>query len=348
MSQKRMYWVFQSSGWFAWALNEAVLYTNQYGWHWAWLYASLANITLAIFLTHLYKLITKQYAWQDMPLLGMLRNHFTALICMAACLVALNLPLDQYLLGDNFEVQISPFIITQYLFNFMKPLAIWMLIYFFFQYSKKQLDMEREKNQLERAIQETEGKVLRAQMNPHFVFNALNSIRALITEDPNKAKKGINQLSKLLRSSLLTERKKTITIAEELDTIIDYLNLEKIRYEERLTWKVDVAKEIIQAHIPPMLLQTLVENAIKHGIAHSSKEGLIDIRGEILGDQIHLQVINPGNLKSRGESTGIGLINSQNRLTLLFGETAHIDLKPLDKNRVLASVTIPYLAETIA
>lgn len=230
----------------------------------------------------------------------------------------------------------------------MKPLAIWMLIYFFFQYSKKQLVMERENNQLERAFQETEGKVLRAQMNPHFVFNALNSIRALITEDPSKAKKGINQLSKLLRSSLLTERKKTISIAEELDTIIDYLNLEKIRYEERLTWKVDVAKEINQAQIPPMLLQTLVENAIKHGIAHSAKEGLIEIKGKVIGDQIQLQVINPGHLKSRGESTGIGLINSQNRLTLLFGETAHIDLKPLDKNRILASVTIPYLAETIA
>lgn len=68
----------------------------------------------------------------------------------------------------------------------------------------------------------------------------------------------------------------------------------------------------------------------------------------MIGDQIQLQVINPGHLKIRGESTGIGLINSQNRLTLLFGETAHIDLKPLDKNRVLASVTIPYLAETIA
>jgi LytS/YehU family sensor histidine kinase len=91
-----------------------------------------------------------------------------------------------------------------------------------------------------------------------------------------------------------------------------------------------------------------VENAIKHGIAHSSKEGLIEIKGEVIGDQIQLQVINPGHLKIRGESTGIGLINSQNRLTLLFGETAHIDLKPLDKNRVLASVTIPYLAETIA
>ncbi len=344
-----MYWILQLGGWFAWMLNEAVVYTNQYGWHWAWLYAALANITLAIFLTHQYKNIIKVNSWQDLPLFTMLRNHFIILCLMAACLVGLNLPIDQYLLGENFEVQISPFIITQYLFNFMKPLAIWMLIYFFFQYSKKQLVMERENNQLERAIQETEGKVLRAQMNPHFVFNALNSIRALITEDPAKAKKGINQLSKLLRSSLLTERKKTISIAEELDTILDYLNLEKIRYEERLAWKIEVPKEIYQAQIPPMLLQTLVENAIKHGIAHSSKEGLIQIKGELLqGNLIQLEVINPGHLKTKGESTGIGLVNSQNRLQLLFGETAHIDLKPLDKNQVLASVTIPYISETLA
>jgi hypothetical protein len=348
MLRKRMYWILQLGGWFAWMLNEAVLYTNQYGWHWAWLYASLANISLAIFLTHQYKNIIKVNSWQDLPLFTMLRNHFVILCLMAACLVGLNLPIDQYLLGENFEVQLSPFIITQYLFNFMKPLAIWMLIYFFFQYSKKQLVMERENNQLERAIQETEGKVLRAQMNPHFVFNALNSIRALITEDPAKAKKGINQLSKLLRSSLLTERKKTISIAEELDTILDYLNLEKIRYEERLAWKIEVPKEISQAQIPPMLLQTLVENAIKHGIAHSSKEGLIQIKGEMASEMIHLQVINPGHLKTKGESTGIGLVNSQNRLQLLFGETAHIDLKPLDKNHVLASVTIPYISETLA
>jgi two-component system LytT family sensor kinase len=348
MSQQRMYWVLQTSGWFAWALNEAVLYTNQYGWHWAWIYVSLANISLAILLTHQYKLVTKEFAWQELPLLSMIRHHFVALISMAACLVALNLPIDQYLLGENFEVQISPFIVIQYLFNFMKPLAIWMLIYFFFQYSKKQVAMEREKNQLERAIQETEGKVLRAQMNPHFVFNALNSIRALITEDPTKAKKGINQLSKLLRSSLLTERKKTIPVAEELETILDYLNLEKIRYEERLTWKIEVAKEIQQAQIPPMLLQTLVENAIKHGISHSSKEGLIQIKGEKKQDYLLFQVINPGNLKSRGDSTGIGLLNSQNRLSLLFGETAYMEVKPLDKNRIVASVKIPYLTETIA
>ena len=95
-------------------------------------------------------------------------------------------------------------------------------------------------------------------------------------------------------------------------------------------------------------LEKILEWAIKHGISHSAKEGLIEINGERVEDQIYLQVINPGHLKMKGDSTGIGLLNSQNRLTLLFGETAHIDLKPLDKNHVLASVTIPYISETLA
>jgi LytS/YehU family sensor histidine kinase len=206
--------------------------------------------------------------------------------------------------------------------------------------------MERENDQLERAILETEGKVLRAQMNPHFVFNALNSVRALITEDPVKAKKGINQLSKLLRSSLLTERKKTISLSEELDTILDYLSLEKIRYEDRLEWKITIDKICQKAQIPPMLLQTLVENGIKHGISHSVKGGCIEISAEIVNSFIKISVINPGHLKiSKDISTGLGLVNSQNRLQLIYGKTAQIELQPLNKNQVCAKVTLPYLEE---
>jgi len=208
MRRKRLYWTLQFVGWFAWALNEALLYTNQYGWKWAWLFSSMANIALAIFLTHQYRGITKRYRWQDLSLWRMLQFNLLALMIMALLLMGLNIPLDYLFLQETYEVSLSPFIVIQIFFNFLKPLAIWALIYFFFQYSNKRLEMERENDQLERAILETEGKVLRAQMNPHFVFNALNSVRALITEDPQKAKKGINQLSKLLRSSLLTERKK--------------------------------------------------------------------------------------------------------------------------------------------
>lgn len=264
---------------------------------------------------------------------------------MAALLVALNIPMDYMFLGENYEVDLSTFIILQIFFNFMKPLAIWQLIYFFFQYSKKTLLMERQNNQLERTILETEGKVLRAQMNPHFVFNALNSIRALITEDPQKAKKGINQLSKLLRSSLLTDRKKTIPLSEELDTIADYLSLEKIRYEDRLEWEIRGEGHVKKAQIPPMLLQTLVENSIKHGISHSVKGGKIEILMEKTGDKLCIRVINPGHLKTKEDEIGVGMENSRHRIRLLYGETAQLILRPLDKNHVEAALFLPYFEE---
>jgi len=346
MKRKQLYWTLQFGGWFAWALNEALLYTNQYGWKWAWLFSSLANIILAIFLTHQYRRINNHFHWQELSLWRMLQWNALALLAMASCLVGLNIPLDYTFLQESYDVTLSPFIVIQILFNFMKPLAIWQLIYFFFQYSNKKLDMERENDRLERTIQETEGKVLRAQMNPHFVFNALNSVRALITEDPQKAKKGINQLSKLLRSSLLTERKKTIPLSEELDTVADYLALEKIRYEDRLTWKMDVDPACSKAQVPPMMLQTLVENAIKHGISHSVKGGTITIQAKKMVNQVHISVINPGQMKKEALHTeGVGLENSMNRLNLLFGETAQLSIRPLDKNQVEASMVLPYLEE---
>lgn len=343
MKRQKLYWVLQFSGWFAWTLNEALLYTMQYGWRWAWLYAFVGNISLAILLTHQYKRITQKFQWQNYPLFKLLRINLQALLAMSTILLAFNLPLDFALLQENYEVKLNTFIILQYLFNFMKPLAIWQLIYFFFQYSQRKLEIERQNDQLERTIQETEGKVLRAQMNPHFVFNALNSIRALITEDPNKAKKGINQLSKLLRSSLLTERKKTIPLSEEIETIVDYLSLEKIRYEDRLFWEVQIPKEHVKAEVPPMILQTLVENAIKHGISHSVKGGTIIIQAHKIGNLLHAYVINPGTIKTKESETGVGIKNSISRLKILFGETAQLRLKPFDKNQVIAELIIPYL-----
>ena len=344
MKRNQLYWTLQFGGWFAWALNEALLYTNQYGWKWAWVFSSLANIVLAIFLTHQYRRISNHFHWQDLSLFRMLQWNSLALLFMASCLVGLNIPLDYTFLQESYDVSLSPFIVVQILFNFMKPLAIWQLIYFFFQYSNKKLEMEREQDRLERTIQETEGKVLRAQMNPHFVFNALNSVRALITEDPQKAKKGINQLSKLLRSSLLTERQKTISLAEELETIADYLALEKIRYEDRLTWKLEINPACSSAQIPPMMLQTLVENAIKHGISKAVKGGLITISAQLTGDHVRISVTNPGQIKSESpNSIGVGLENSRSRLNLLFGETAQLSIRPLDKNQVEATLVLPYL-----
>jgi LytS/YehU family sensor histidine kinase len=109
----------------------------------------------------------------------------------------------------------------------MKPLMIWTLFYYASHYFERKSEIEVEKVRLESSIRETESKVLRAQMNPHFMFNALNSIRALILEEPEKAQKAVTQLSNILRSSLLADRRKTVSLSEELRTVEDYLALEK-------------------------------------------------------------------------------------------------------------------------
>jgi LytS/YehU family sensor histidine kinase len=122
--------------------------------------------------------------------------------------------------------------------------------------------------------------------------------------------------------------------------------LEKIRYEDRLDWKLSVDPICNKAQIPPMLLQTLVENGIKHGISKSVKGGIIELTAKKIGDDLQVTVINPGHLKpSKEPGEGLGLINSQNRLYLLYGKTAQIELEPLNKNQVCAKVTLPYLVE---
>ena len=111
MNQSKLYWKFQLSGWFIWALNEALLYTNQYGWKWEWIFSSLVNISLAIMLTHVYRQISHKYSWQNLPLFTLIQVNLVALMLMAAGLVALNIPLDYVFLSDNYAVELSPFII---------------------------------------------------------------------------------------------------------------------------------------------------------------------------------------------------------------------------------------------
>lgn len=346
MKHWSLYWKLQWGAWSAWTLNEVFLYTSQYGWRWEWLPSALLNLALALGLTHGYKLRCQARNWLDMPMRKLIPNQVLALLAMAMGMALPNQLLDYYLLQQDYDVNLQAFYLLQVLLNFIKPLAIWQLVYFLYKYTQRQYEMELKNQGLAQAIQETEAQILRVQMNPHFVFNALNSIRALITEDPQKAKKGINQLSKLLRSSLLSDRKQTIALQEELDTVLDFLALEKIRYEERLDWKLSIAPEALAAQIPPMLLQTLVENAIKHGISKSIKGGQIEILASMVPGFLELTVRNPGKWleRTRAEGAGLGLQNSQDRMRLLFGDTARLILKPLDKNMVEAQVRIPYLS----
>ena len=215
---------------------------------------------------------------------------------------------------------------------------IWCIFYFAFHYVQRY----NKSLKAETAAREVELNNLKAQLNPHFIFNALNSIRALVDENPRKSKESITQLSHILRNSLISDRKKLIPFMEELKTVMDYLALESIRYEERLTTAFDIDASSGKFSIPPLMLQTLVENGIKHGISNLKDGGDISIKTTVRRKQLHLQIRNTGQLLSEiNVSDGFGLANTVKRLELIFGELAKFEIKNENKTTVLTTIVLP-------
>jgi LytS/YehU family sensor histidine kinase len=223
----------------------------------------------------------------------------------------------------------------------------WNAIYSAVHHSRRTRRAELEKLQTEVVAREAELSALHGQVNPHFLFNSLNSLRALIYEDPARADRMVTELANVLRYSLTSGRARTVPLCEELDAVSDYLALERIRFEERLKVTVDVPEALDTASIPPMLLQTLVENAIKHGIEQQREPGEVRITAAQFGDSIQLEVRNTGHLRSNSNGTGIGLGNARERLRLLYGDGTSLELRE-SNGWVIASIQWPRKEASLA
>lgn len=222
----------------------------------------------------------------------------------------------------------------------------WLCLYFFYQLFDRFNRLDIERLRLTATVKEAELRALKSQVNPHFIFNALNSLRALIDEDPARARQAVTQLANLLRYSLQSGQLETVPFEDELRIVNDYLALEQVRHEERLRLRLDVAPETLHLPVPPMLLQTLVENAVKYGISQSPEGGEIAIIARREAGGLRLQVTNPGELsapapKAATASTGVGLRNAADRMRLLFGDSATLQLRALAPRVVMAEALIP-------
>jgi LytS/YehU family sensor histidine kinase len=215
---------------------------------------------------------------------------------------------------------------------------MWSAVYLTYHLLRKSRKQELQNLKLEASHHEIELKTLRDQLNPHFLFNSLNGIRALIEIDPTTAKSAITTLSNLLRNSLQMGKKAQVSISEELGLVTEYLKLEKIRFEERLTYNISIeVNDKIQ--IPPFLIQTMAENGIKHGISKSRTGGLIDIRVYETDAKLKLEVTNTGGQYKPNNIEGIGIINTKRRLAIQYGDNAGFSIKNED-NSVVALVWI--------
>lgn len=204
---------------------------------------------------------------------------------------------------------------------------LWSGFYYVFIVIEKSRKQELLNLQWESSQNEIELKNLRAQLNPHFLFNSLNSIRALVGINPDQAKTAITQLSTLLRNSINLGKLRLIPLSDEIDLVNHYLKLEQIRFEERLKVKIHVDQSIQNFQIPPLVIQTLVENAIKHGISKAIDGGEIKVNATPINGGVEIVVENTGSLgKDFNEDNGIGINNTRKRLAILFRDNASFSI----------------------
>jgi two-component system, LytTR family, sensor kinase len=227
--------------------------------------------------------------------------------------------------------------------GFFVLIATWLLLYMIWHYLAKNRKDQVKNLKLEGLVKSLELKTIRSHINPHFIFNALNSIRALVDEDPTRARKAITELSNILRSSLQAEKQETVLLQQEINIVTDYLALEQMRFEERLRIEMQIDKNTLALPIPPMMLQNLVENAIKHGISKDVNGGVIIIKTIWRETYYEIIVQNTGNLQplKQGNSTGFGLQSTQDRLNLLYQNKAHFTIGERNNNMVECKITIP-------
>jgi hypothetical protein len=218
---------------------------------------------------------------------------------------------------------------------------LWFSAMLAVHYFQRARTLEVQHVETKAAAREAQLHALKGQINPHFLFNSFNSLRALIDENPSLARDAVTHLAVIMRYSLTSSERKLVPLSEELRVVGLYLELEKLRLGSRLsvTTQVDPGLEAVQ--IPPLLLQGLVENAVKFGPAARKQGGEIVYSAHVHEGHLRLRVTNPGRLGTGSDSTGTGLKNLRDRLRLLYGDAAWFVIGDEDADRVVAEVNLP-------
>lgn len=336
INYKVQYYVFQILGWGGLMALIALFNRNETGFSWS-LFLFLTFVFIGnIAVSHFYRLAINEFNWLNNKIQILILKILGASFLLGIVFSVL-VNLSSRILTDTYSslIEIGDVIFGAVIY------FIWSLLYVFYLLFYKARREEYKNMQLLTLSTEAELKNLRSQLNPHFMFNAMNSIKALIDENPSQSKEAVTKLSNVLRNSLIHSKKKEVTLSKELKIVNDYLSLEKIRYEERLEIKQEINPNTLTWMVPPLLLQTLVENAIKHGISKLIKGGVIFISARIEQEELIIEIINTGKLSQNNKSeTSIGIENTLKRLQLKYGNKARFELFQ-EKEEVVARISIP-------
>lgn len=344
IQRKKLYWTSQVVGWVLYVVLILILNKlagNDYPINISIVFNSITTIVLGICATHLYRELIIRLDWLRLRIVELIPRLLGACLGFALGYVIIHriisdVIIDQIELNFDFQEQLGELLSVWLIFLF------WVLLYYLFHFIQNYRREEIKNLRWQAMKNEIELNKLKSQLNPHFIFNSMNIIRALIEEDPEVAKVSITRLSNILRSSMLMGRKKVILFSEELQLVHDYLNLEKTRFEERLNLKFEVNDNCLNHTIPPMILQTLVENGIKHGVSKLQEGGIVEVTASLMDTDLVVEIKNSGEYKQDKEGEiGFGLINTKQRLQLLYGNRAQFTIENIPGNMVLSRLIIP-------
>lgn len=338
------YWLCQILGWGAYVAIGLAMILPQTGPQPVILIGYGLFFFYSIALSHVLRRLIKRRDWLSLAPGRAAARLFGAALVLGIVLTVLVIVVQSLLNWSPFTVN------ARFLFFMWINTAVASLFWTAAYTGSAALIRARQARQnalaLELGMREARLHALEEQLAPHFLFNCLNSLRGMIIENPTQAQDMVTRLANILRHNLLRDSTPSQTLGEQIEFTTDYLALESIRFEERLKTRFSVAVETRACVIPAMLLQTLVENAIKHGIAHLPDAGEIAVASRFDGHGLVIMIENTGTLApSPAGSTRVGLKNLRERLRVLHGPDAKLDLAETGNGTVCATVRIPGLAE---
>lgn len=346
----RLYWACQALGWGIYALLILALGIGYrpkdmafIGYMWRQVVEVGFAVLCGLGLTHAWRAYMQKHKWIEklggLPILRMVAGVF-----VLATIELLFVFFVSICLHPSSEDEVRQWLVQGLPITSVGWLSIylvWTVLYVAVVSRRHTLRVEVEKLELELHVKDAELRALQAQVNPHFFFNSLNSIRALVYQDAKAAANAIDRLSSMMRYTLQSGSTEAVLFEEEMQAIRNYLAIERVRFEERLCVRESIAENLGKMLLPPMALQTLVENAVKYGVEMSAQPCELIISATRDGDRVELSVSNRGQIQTRADSTRVGLRNTERRLALIFGKQTSVQISEAN-GMVTTRLNFPY------
>lgn len=341
MNNNKTYWLCQLAGWFGMVAIETINYTffilGKFNAVYFWEFIKYALI--GIVSTHFYRVILKRSHFFEKKTIQLWLYAFLSTFMIASVLALVNFLPSMWQNFSEFVKEVRFVDIAGTIINWMRYVGVWIIIYFMYKILQQNSAIQQEKLKLENLAKTTELELLKTQLNPHFLFNALNSIKALVIINPEQSRDAIVKLSELLRFTLQYGKERLIPIKDEMEEVRKYLELEQLRFGPRLTVSYDIDENTLSQTLPPAIILTLAENAVKHGAAKQMEDGFITIKTSINNHFFQIEVSNNGIYQPTA-SIGIGLKHVNKRLEEVYHNQAEFLITEFENN-VVATIKTP-------